>query len=109
MDDKDFLKKLLTGDKVIVCIDRGFYSQNIIATVDKITPKGYIRVGDMLFDPDTGVARGGVDYLLEATPEAMQEIKKRYYVNMTIKKMHTINKLTYKQALGIMAILDSEE
>lgn len=109
MNSKEFLKKLKSGDTVIVHTSHLFYKSDRVTTVQKITPKGFIKVNDVLYNPDTGVARGDWDQmLLEATPAAVQEIKERVYVKNAIEKIHNINKLTYKQAVDIMAIIEPE-
>lgn len=109
MNSKEFLKKLKPGDMVIVHTSRLFYKSNEVTSVQKITPKGFIKVNNVLFNSDTGAARGDWEQtLLEATPAAVQEIKERAYIKNAIEKIHNINELTYKQAVEIMAIIEPE-
>lgn len=77
LSEKDWIKELKLGDKVIIA-SGGVYQRSYIATVDKITPSGRIICGDTTFNPD-GWERGGRDnwnrkYLREATPEKIQDI-----------------------------------
>lgn len=109
MNDKEFLKKLKPGDTVIVHYSHFCYKSDTITTVQKITPKGFIKAADVLFNPETGAARGDWSLTLsEATPAAVREIKERVYVKNAIEKIHNIRELTYKQAVEIMAIIEPE-
>ena len=50
-----WLKELKPGDKVIIT---GVTNSAYLGTVNKITPKGFIKVGRTLFNPETGIAKG---------------------------------------------------
>lgn len=49
-----WLKNLKEGDKVIVKHSHNFYLDIVI----KVTPKGFIKISNMLINPETGYARG---------------------------------------------------
>ncbi len=82
-DLKEWLKQLKPGDEVVYSYNRGFGSSENIRKVDKITPKGFIKVGDVLFYPDTGYSRGDYGCSIYKPTEA---IKKRIYETAIIKK-----------------------
>jgi len=109
MNDKEFLKKLKPGDTVIVHCSNFFCGSDTITKVQKITPKGFIKAADVLFNPNTGAARGEWNLTLsEATPAVVKEITEREYVKRVLKKIHNLKELTYKQAVDIMAIIETE-
>ncbi len=73
---KGWFRELKGGDKVII---KGYYNK-IIATIDKITPTGRIKVNNDAFDHD-GREIGAYDwrpnYLLKWTQEEEDEIAKQ--------------------------------
>ena len=110
--DKEWLKQLKPGDEVVYYYSRGFgYSENI-RKVDKITPKGFIRVGGVLFNPDTGYARGDYGCSIYKPTE---EIKKRIYETAVIKKARLLlgtlknADMTYERAVEIIKIFSDTE
>lgn len=110
--DKEWLKQLKPGDEVVYYYSRGFgYSENI-RKVDKITPKGFIKVGEVLFNPDTGYARG--DYSCSIY-KPTEEIKKRIYETAVIKKARLLlgtlknADMTYERAVEIIKIFSDTE
>ena len=104
----DFLKDLKAGDKVICCHWGHFNRQEYVTTVEKITPKGFIKVDGILFHSITGRARGENYYHLEqATDERIKEITEKNYVKTTLYMMQNdIKDLTYEQAKAICEILN---
>ena len=106
-NNNDFLKNLKVGDSVILWFHNFFSNSKHVETVQNITPKGFIKVKNMLFNPDTGHARGDYDYkILEATPEAVKEIEENNYIQETFNKLRNTKKLNYEQAIEIRAIID---
>ena len=106
----DFLKTLKPGDSVILQSYSWRNKSKSVETVQHITPKGFIKVNDILFNPDTGRARGDWECeILEATPAAVDEIEKRAYIQETFHKLKNIKKLTYKQAQAIREVIDIQE
>lgn len=111
--NKEWLKQLKPGDEVVCCYNRHFggISENI-RKVDKITPKGFIKVGDVLFNPDTGYARG--DYCCSIY-KPTEEIKARIYEIMVIKKARLLlgalknTDMTYDKAVEIIKIFSDTE
>ena len=110
--DKEWLKQLKPGDEVVYYYSRGFgYSENI-RKVDKITPKGFIKVGEVLFNPDTGYARGDYGCSIYKPTE---EIKKRIYETAVIKKARLLlgtlknADMTYERAVEIIKIFSDTE
>lgn len=108
--DTEFLKNLKKGDSVILHFHSFSSSRDLIKKVQRITPKGYIKVDNMLFNPDTGRVRGDNSYsyyrLLEATPAAAKRIEENYYIQETFCKLNSIKKLTYEQARALRAVID---
>lgn len=104
---ENWIEKLKVGDKVFV--NTG--SAIILATVDGITPAGYIKVNGALFYRN-GWQRGGWDwyrpFLTEATPERI----KGFYGELTIKKalavMRETKDLSVDQAKMILHLLNAD-
>ena len=107
IEDTTFLKKLKAGDKVIYCTWGNFRRyEEYVATVEKITPSGFIKVHGILFNTN-GEPRG--DWrcrLKQATPEKIKEIQETKYILETLNIMHSCEALTYEQAKAIRAALD---
>lgn len=99
---------LKVGDKVFVCSRFG----KKLATVDKITPNGFVKVNDRLFYP-SGTERSGDNwnrsYLIPATEETIEDFKKKLFIQRCIKDCHNLKELTYAQAVAIEKILMREE
>ena len=64
MPNKEWLSSLKAGDKVVVCTWRWTNTRYIEATVEKVTPKGFIKVDGTLYYPKNGYARGGGSEIL---------------------------------------------
>lgn len=95
------------GDKVELFYDRGNASKVVI--VEDVTPKGFIKVSGMMFNPN-GWQRGGDRwyrcYIKEITDERIEELKHEIFVQKIINKCRKINKLTYEQAVKINEVLN---
>lgn len=104
------MKKLnvKAGDKVIVI---GRFSKSV-SKVEKITPTGLIKVDGRLYY-DTGNERGGdvwtSNTIYEYSEEEGRKIIENNYIKKTITKLRKIETLTYKQAVAINNVLESEE
>lgn len=97
------------GDTVIVHCSNFLYGSDTITKVQKITPKGFIKAVDVLFNPDTGAARGDWNLTLsEATPTVVKEITEREYIKKVLKIIHNLTKLTYKQAVDIINAVERQ-
>lgn len=108
MRGKEWLKELKVGSPVFVC--------GVIRTlhaVEKITPKGFIKVCNNYYNPDTGFERGGDawygTHLAEATPEEIEKYKQNLVIRNALEKMHRASSVTYEQALLITNILGGEQ
>lgn len=98
------------GDKVLL------YNQyrRKITTVEKITPKGFVKVDGVLFNSN-GTERGGNtygSYLIEPiTGEREQELRREFFISNTKKKLKEFdfNNITYEQACKIALLLNELE
>lgn len=98
---------LKAGDKVLL------YNQyrRKITTVEKITPKGFIKVDGILFNSN-GAERGGSIYgsyhIEPVTDEREQELRREFFVNNTKKRLKEFdfNNITYEQACKIALLLN---
>lgn len=100
-----WIAELKAGDRVIVA---NYYNAHV-RTVAKITPTGRISIGATVFRPD-GREMGERSYhpyrLEQATPEAIKEITEDGEISKAISLMHRTTKLTYNQAVKILAALE---
>ena len=101
-------ENLKAGDKVFV-----WYSGSCrLGFVEKITPKGFIKVDGTLFTQD-GLERGGSDWyhtsIEPATEEKIAEYNRKKFIRATIKQMRETPKISYEQALKISEILNKQE
>lgn len=98
---------LKVGDKVIVKSRWNEY----ISEVERITPKGAIRVNGTLYN-EYGSQKGGDSwsrsYIEKATDEIIRELQEKAYITKTLVKMRECKSLTYEQAVSIRKILDNE-
>lgn len=98
------------GDKVIV-VSSGWYCDDKIATVEKITPTGLIKVCGTLYYAN-GMERGGnswsCSHLEEYTEEKGKKIRENLLISETCDKLRNIKELSYEQAVAINKILESE-
>lgn len=100
-------KNFKVGDKVLL------YNRHRrkITTVEKITPKGFIKVDGVLFNSN-GTERGGDAYesyrIEPITDEREQELKRDFFVSNTKKKLKefNFNNITYEQACKIAILLN---
>lgn len=95
------------GDKVIVHYGGAFRDASI-EVVEKITPKGFIKVQGTLYY-DYGTERSGgawnKKHIEELTPEKEKKITEVNTIHRAIHKMHNTTRLTYEQATKILEIL----
>ncbi len=96
MSDKEWLKSLKAGDKVIVQ-HRGFDVGQSLMVVDHLT-QNFIVVGDTKFRKESGYGTGDGyhhPYLIEVTPEALEKIEQdrihrklqRYLQNVDVQNV----------------------
>lgn len=100
-----WIESLKVGDLVFVRCRHG----QSLKKVEKITPKGYIKVGGTLFDK-SGTERGGdiwnKEFLSEATPEKIKSFQEKLIINKAIKIMRSKAEITLEQAYKIIELLD---
>lgn len=108
MITKEWIKNLKVGDKVFVCWRMG----RSLRTVEKITPKGNIKVNGILFNTD-GSERGGdvwsKSFLAEATPDAIKSFNEKLIIQKAKKLMSATKELTLEQANKIIDILELQK
>ena len=96
------------GDKVI--LSNPWYRESI-EIIEKITPKGSIRVKGMLFD-ERGYQKGGDTWsrysIKIADDESIRKITEEKYIISVIKKMHDCKGLSYDKAVKINNILEEK-
>lgn len=92
------------GDMVIVS---ELWRGPKVAVVEKVTPRGFIKVDGQLYNPD-GTGRGTRGSLRIATPEKIKEIKDKEFITGVIYDMHRCRSLTIEQATAIQSILTGE-
>ena len=103
----EWIKELKAGDLVFVTNRHG----TSLRQVEKITPKGFVKVGNSLFNPETGVERGTdpwcVTHIKQATAEAVESFKRNALISSTLKVMQGLRRsdITYEQAVEIRKIL----
>lgn len=99
---------LKAGDKVFIHYSGG----KTFAVVEKVTPKGFVKVNGTLYDSQ-GIQRGGGTYyklsIKPATDESIQAYERECFVRTVIRKIHEGSKITYEQAVAIDAILNRGE
>lgn len=96
------------GDKVIYTNSMGV---DKVATVEKITPKGFIKVNGTLYT-EYGVERGGSvwhrSYIKQTTPELIQQVEQINFRKYVLNKLHSLKNIEYGQAVEINKILEGE-
>lgn len=101
----DWIENLKVGDYVFVSWRMG----TSLRKVQKITPKGNIKVNGIMFNKN-GSERGGDvwsnRYLSEATPEAIKSFRDEITIKKAIKLMREIKTITLEQANKIIELLD---
>ena len=94
------------GDKVIYTNSMGV---DKVATVEKITSKGFIKVNGILFT-DCGSERGGDVWhrscIRQATPELIQQLEQITFRKYVLNKLHSLQNIEYGQAVEINKILE---
>ena len=104
------LKDVKVGDKVILRTG-GWFPSESVEVVEKITPKGYIKVSGQLYmvndEGESASAKGSSSaWLYPWTEEYERKIKEKRYINQVKRKMNDYNgKLTFEQAKQISEIL----
>ena len=100
----EWIKNLKVGDMVIISTRMG----ESIGRVDRITKAGNIGVGSSLFRPD-GIERGcdtwNIRVLREATPEAVNRIKRADTIKKAYNLMRNATGINFEQATKIIEIL----
>ena len=101
----NWLENLKVGDYVFVSWSMG----TSLRKVEKITPKGNIKVNGIILNKN-GSERGGdvwsKCYLSEATPEAIKSFQEEITIKKAIKLMREIKSITIEQANKIIELLD---
>ena len=116
MENKDWLKELKIGDKVIVDSSR-FGQKNLsIYQVKKITKKGFLRVGTSKLDG--GLFRNGgqkvdsygYNHLVQWTQELEDQIRARNKLRRNVHQLLKINwvDVSTEKIEKIIEILDKE-
>lgn len=111
MENKEWLSSLKLGDKVVVCSWSWSYSLRYNeSTVEKITPKGFIKVNGLLYNPNNGYLRGsGGSKLLcpddKETKEKVKDYKRDCFVKSVLYSMRNVVNITFDQAVKIKDIL----
>ena len=102
---KNWTENLKVGDYVFMSWRMG----TSLRKVEKITPKGNIKVNGILFNKD-GSERGGdvwsKRYLSKATSEAIKSFREELTIKKAINLMREIKSITIEQANKIIELLD---
>lgn len=81
------LKDLKVGDLVILTYKKWMDEREFMAKIEKITPKGFIKVNGMLFYSD-GRPRGDHTFRIEvATDEKIESIRQEEIIIKILKKI----------------------
>lgn len=95
---------LKVGDNVFVSGRLG----RSLCQVEKITPKGFIKVAGSLYTKE-GFVRGSDGWnftsICPASDEEIKEFRKEKFVHDVIKKLRSVTELQYEQAVAINRIL----
>ena len=103
----EWIAELKPGDEILVSSP---YQNKRIATVEKITPTGLIKVENMYFNRD-GSQRGGDVFggcrISECSPAKKKELMQERVIVNTVKILRTLTKdsINYEQAVAIMEIV----
>lgn len=102
-------ENLKVGDFVFV---NGRFRRSL-HQVEKITPKGFIKVNGSLYTK-RGWVRGGDSFafatIQPASAEEIEQFRKEKLVADVIEKMHSVTELSYEKAVAINGILfDGEQ
>lgn len=103
------LSNLKVGDEVI--LSQRFNNDRVVK-IEKITPKGFIKIGNYLFYPN-GKERGGNRWypchISIATKEKTEIIKRKSFCRQTLNFLHELKEITYDQAVKIMEVLGDKK
>ena len=105
------LKDIKAGDKVILEVG-GWWRSKSVETVEKITPKGYIKVRGELYDVNDDGTKASVrgnapSWLYPYTEEEDRKISEARYISSVKRKMRDFDgELTIEQAKQIAEILN---
>lgn len=94
------------GDNVIFTNSMGIDS---VAIVEKITPKGFIKVNGFLFTEDGSERSGDVwgrCCIRQATTELIQQVEQMNFRQYILKKLHSLKNITYEQSVEVNKILE---
>ena len=106
MSDFSHLK---AGEKVIVASK---WNGESVQIIEKITPKGYIKVNGTLYDKYGSAKTSDAwnrNTIFEATPERIKNINEQKFINRVFKKIRDCKSLTYEQAVKIDKILNGSD
>lgn len=101
---RDWVKNLKVGDKVILTTQ---FKEPRVVEVEKITPKGFVKVEGMLFN-ENGCQRSSswyTSYIWEYTEEKEEELRKKAVVRQARDLMNHCSCLDYEKAVKIIDIL----
>ena len=101
---KNDLSNVKVGDKVILS---SRFNDDRIATVEKITPKGFIKIGNSLFYQDGRERSSGwyTSHIKLATEKEIEEIERKTFCKKVLRELHDLKEITYDQAVKVMEIL----
>lgn len=101
------LRDLKVGDKVIV---HERFCADSIGIIEKITPKGFIKVGNVLYNPDNGEKRSSNIWafgsISVATSEQIEIIQKNEFCRKILRKLNRLTSIDYDKALEINKIME---
>ena len=103
---REWIKNLKVGDEVIVTSN--MCGEPRISKVEKITPKGFIKVDGLLFD-DNGSQRTSSwykSYIIECSEEEKEKMRKKQIISKAYGLMRNTKSITYEQAEDVIKILD---
>lgn len=111
MKNNDWISSLKAGDNVVVHFwswsDKS-YKQSV---VEKVTPKGFVKVNGILYNSIDGRARGDFRSCLlnpedDETKKKVMLYQKEAFARGVLKKMWDIRGITFEQAVKINEILN---
>ena len=101
----EWIEKLKVGDEVFVNWRMG----KGLKKVEKITPKGYIKVGGSLYNTNGSERNSDIwsrCYLSEATPEAIKLFREHLTIKRARQLMQSTKEITLEQANKIIELLE---
>lgn len=106
---RDKIQNVKVGDLVFVYYNRTIH----LAPIQKITPKGFIRVDGTLYD-EYGSQKGGDawyrSFIRVPSPEEIEEYNKRKFIAQVIGKLQKLktDDVDYETAVSINDLLFNE-